>query len=108
MLSEGHVGKDDVLALRNGHLVMFLDRESYERTGLVGQPHGTKGSRGLRSRWGELFHNTFACRTSNTMQCSSSISMPHPCRLAKGGLTDWYMPASMCLQNRSHGCFTTP
>ncbi|EFX00359.1 ribonuclease p protein subunit [Grosmannia clavigera kw1407] len=51
ILSQGYVNKDDVFAFRNGLLTMFLDRESYERTGLVGRPHGAKGGRGLRSRW---------------------------------------------------------
>lgn len=33
---------------------MFLDKETYERAGLVGKPHGTKGGRGLRPRWSML------------------------------------------------------
>ncbi|KAK0745002.1 ribonuclease P 40kDa subunit-domain-containing protein [Apiosordaria backusii] len=51
MLSEGRRGIDNVFALRNGYLTMFLDKESYERAGLVGKPHGVKGNRGLKSRW---------------------------------------------------------
>lgn len=31
---------------------MFLDKETYERAGLVGKPHGVKGMRGLKPRWG--------------------------------------------------------
>jgi ribonuclease P/MRP protein subunit RPP40 len=31
---------------------MFLDKETYERAGLVGKPHGVKGKRGLKPRWG--------------------------------------------------------
>ncbi|KAG7287673.1 hypothetical protein NEMBOFW57_007186 [Staphylotrichum longicolle] len=30
---------------------MFLDKETYERAGLVGKPHGVKGQRGLKPRW---------------------------------------------------------
>lgn len=30
---------------------MYLDKEAYERAGLVGKPHGAKGNRGLRPRW---------------------------------------------------------
>lgn len=31
---------------------MYLDKETYERAGLVGKPYGPKGSRGLKARWG--------------------------------------------------------
>jgi ribonuclease P/MRP protein subunit RPP40 len=30
---------------------MYLDKETYERAGLVGKPHGAKGNRGLKPRW---------------------------------------------------------
>lgn len=30
---------------------MYLDKEAYERAGLVGKPHGVKGKRGLKPRW---------------------------------------------------------
>lgn len=32
---------------------MYLDKETYERAGLVGKPHGVKGQRDLKPRWGE-------------------------------------------------------
>lgn len=67
MLSEGRIGIDDVFCLRNGrpswlflhmslsymsgNLQMFLEKETYERAGLVGKPHGAKGDRGLKPRW---------------------------------------------------------
>lgn len=31
---------------------MYLDKETYERAGLTGRPHGSKGSRGVKPRWG--------------------------------------------------------
>jgi hypothetical protein len=31
---------------------MFLDRETYERAGLVGKPYGAKGDRARKPRWG--------------------------------------------------------
>ncbi|KAI0160864.1 ribonuclease P 40kDa subunit [Hypoxylon sp. FL1284] len=34
-----------------GVLTLYLDKETYERAGLVGQPHGAKGKRGLKPRW---------------------------------------------------------
>lgn len=55
MLSEGRRGIDNVFALRAGMLTMFLDKEAYERAGLVGKPHGVKGKRGLKPRWSEQF-----------------------------------------------------
>lgn len=30
---------------------MYLEKETYERAGLVGKPHGVKGNRGVRPRW---------------------------------------------------------
>ncbi|KAK4233888.1 ribonuclease P 40kDa subunit-domain-containing protein [Achaetomium macrosporum] len=51
MLSEGRRGIDNVFALRSGTLTMFLDKEAYERAGLVGKPHGAKGKRGTKPRW---------------------------------------------------------
>ncbi|KAL2143784.1 hypothetical protein VTI28DRAFT_9999 [Corynascus sepedonium] len=51
MLSEGRRGIDNVFALRRGALTMFLDKETYERAGLVGKPDGAKGNRGTRPRW---------------------------------------------------------
>ncbi|KAK3390802.1 ribonuclease P 40kDa subunit-domain-containing protein [Podospora didyma] len=51
MLSEGRRGIDNVFCLKNGVLTMFLDKEAYERAGLVGKPHGVKGKRGMKPRW---------------------------------------------------------
>ncbi|KAK3294601.1 ribonuclease P 40kDa subunit-domain-containing protein [Chaetomium fimeti] len=51
MLSEGRIGIDNVFTLRRGTLTMYLDRETYERAGLVGKPHGVKGKRGTKPRW---------------------------------------------------------
>lgn len=36
-----------------GVLTMFVDKETYERAGLVGKPYGAKGGRGSKPRWGE-------------------------------------------------------
>lgn len=33
---------------------MYLDKETYERAGLVGKPYGVKGHRGLKPRWGKM------------------------------------------------------
>lgn len=30
---------------------MYLDKETYERAGLVGHIHGVKGNRGSKPRW---------------------------------------------------------
>ncbi|TRX98801.1 hypothetical protein FHL15_000143 [Xylaria flabelliformis] len=71
MLSEGKAGTDNVFSIKDGmadppswqpipfidgscfqgKLVMYLDKETYERAGLVGKPHGVKGGRGLQPRW---------------------------------------------------------
>lgn len=39
------------LQTKTGKLTMYLDKEAYERAGLVGKPYGAKGNRGLRPRW---------------------------------------------------------
>ncbi|KAI0145625.1 ribonuclease P 40kDa subunit-domain-containing protein [Xylariaceae sp. FL1272] len=51
MLSEGRVDRDNVFSIKDGILTMYLDKETYERAGLVGEPHGAKGARGLKPRW---------------------------------------------------------
>lgn len=51
MLSEGVHGVDNVYSLRDGILTMTLDKETYERAGLVGKPDGAKGARAARARW---------------------------------------------------------
>ncbi len=51
MLSEGVHGVDNVFSLREGMLTLALDKESYERAGLVGRPDGSTGSRRSRLRW---------------------------------------------------------
>ncbi|KAF7538047.1 hypothetical protein G7054_g3237 [Neopestalotiopsis clavispora] len=51
MLSQGDTSQDNVFSLKDGQLTMFLDKEAYERAGLVGKPHGVKGKRGLKPRW---------------------------------------------------------
>jgi ribonucleases P/MRP protein subunit RPP40 len=35
---------------------MFLDKEAYERAGLVGKPHGVKGKRCSKPRWSKCGH----------------------------------------------------
>ncbi|KAI1201691.1 ribonuclease P 40kDa subunit [Nemania serpens] len=51
MLSEGKVGTGNVFSIKDGKLTMYLDKETYERAGLVGKPHGAKGARGSKPRW---------------------------------------------------------
>ncbi|KFY36369.1 hypothetical protein V494_05051 [Pseudogymnoascus sp. VKM F-4513 (FW-928)] len=51
MLSEGKHGVNDVYSLRDGVLTLALEKESYERAGLAGEPDGAKGKRGARARW---------------------------------------------------------
>ncbi|ROT36729.1 ribonuclease P 40kDa subunit [Sodiomyces alkalinus F11] len=51
MLSEGRKTVENVFSLREGLLTMYLDKETYERAGLVGKPHGAKGGRGVKPRW---------------------------------------------------------
>ncbi|KAF5623908.1 ribonuclease P MRP subunit POP1 [Fusarium sp. NRRL 52700] len=40
-----------LFTLREGVLTMFMEKETYERAGLVGKPYGAKGGRGSKPRW---------------------------------------------------------
>jgi len=40
------------MILELGILTLHLDKENYERAGLVGKPEGVKGKRGTKPRWG--------------------------------------------------------
>ncbi|CAG8980437.1 hypothetical protein HYALB_00012924 [Hymenoscyphus albidus] len=51
MLSEGNPATENVYTLREGILTLHLDKESYERAGIVGKPEGVKGKRGTKPRW---------------------------------------------------------
>ncbi|KAL8342170.1 hypothetical protein RB601_005114 [Gaeumannomyces tritici] len=51
MLSEGRPGQDNVFTIKAGKLTMFLDKETYERAGMVGETHGVKGDRCSKPRW---------------------------------------------------------
>ncbi|KAF4978899.1 hypothetical protein FZEAL_4785 [Fusarium zealandicum] len=51
MLSEGKTTAGTLFTLRDGVLTMYLDKETYERAGLVGKPYGAKGGRGSKPRW---------------------------------------------------------
>ncbi|KAM0133267.1 hypothetical protein ACHAO1_006366 [Botrytis cinerea] len=51
MLSKGMMGVDNVFSLSEGILTLHLDKETYERSGLVGKPEGIKGKREHRPRW---------------------------------------------------------
>lgn len=73
MLSKGRIGADNVFSLSEGKLLRFghieiehlltssgiltlhLDKESYERSGLVGKPEGIKGKREHRPRWSRFY-----------------------------------------------------
>ncbi|KAM0433243.1 hypothetical protein ACHAPT_004116 [Fusarium lateritium] len=54
LLSEGKSTVGRLFALHEGILTMYLDKETYERAGLVGKPYGAKGGRGSKPRWDGL------------------------------------------------------
>ncbi|KAM5381777.1 hypothetical protein ACJZ2D_002997 [Fusarium nematophilum] len=51
MLSEGKMTAGTLYTLRQGVLTMYLEKDTYERAGLVGKPYGAKGGRGSKPRW---------------------------------------------------------
>ncbi|KAI1029573.1 hypothetical protein LB503_007976 [Fusarium chuoi] len=46
-----YIKKGKQFALCLSVLTMFVDKETYERAGLVGKPYGAKGGRGSKPRW---------------------------------------------------------
>ncbi|KAI9158836.1 Ribonuclease P protein subunit p40 [Paramyrothecium foliicola] len=103
MLSEGNSVADNVFTLRDGHLTMYLDKETFERAGLVGKPYGVKGNRGLKPRWvvsydlksPTMLHGkkgfdrlVYACKQvlsqrNSWLFCNRSESYPEPDPLSK-------------------------
>jgi len=51
MLSEGISKEGNSFFLKDGLLSLILERESYERAGLAGQPYGPKATGGIRPKW---------------------------------------------------------
>ncbi|KAL2104727.1 hypothetical protein VUR80DRAFT_9766 [Thermomyces stellatus] len=51
MLSQGIQNIDNIFTIVDGELTMYLDKETYERAGLVGKPDGAKGNRAGKPRW---------------------------------------------------------
>ncbi|XWW95996.1 hypothetical protein V2A60_003966 [Cordyceps javanica] len=51
MLSEGNPTSGNSFALSGGKLRMYLDRETYERSGLPGKIDERNGSREMRPKW---------------------------------------------------------
>ncbi|KAI9794692.1 MAG: hypothetical protein M1833_007408 [Piccolia ochrophora] len=52
MISEGRAGVDNTYSLCDGVLRLSLDKETYERAGLVGKPSGTAKMQRKKGRWG--------------------------------------------------------
>ncbi|KAL7628465.1 hypothetical protein AAE478_002668 [Parahypoxylon ruwenzoriense] len=65
MLSEGRLDSENVFSLKDGVLTMHLDKETYERAGLVGKPQGVKGKRGLKPRWSTSSDASTVMKTTN-------------------------------------------
>lgn len=74
MLSEGNSATESVYTLKEGKfpfrvithsltlqgiLTLHLDKESYERAGIVGKPEGVKGKRGTKPRWSESRNQSY-------------------------------------------------
>ncbi|KAF9873714.1 ribonuclease P 40kDa subunit [Colletotrichum karsti] len=98
MHSEGKTTVDNVFTLREGLLTMYLDKETYERAGLVGKEHGVKGKRGLKPRWivsyqlrdSSMFHGKkgfdrllYACKNvfntpATWLFCNATTTTPSP------------------------------
>ncbi|KAF5574808.1 ribonuclease P MRP subunit POP1 [Fusarium pseudoanthophilum] len=94
-------GKNYALCL--SILTMFVDKETYERAGLVGKPYGAKGGRGSKPRWMVTYNLRepsmlrghkgydrliYACKSVFTQPmtwlfCNSTTETPNPDPLQK-------------------------
>ncbi|KAF5699447.1 ribonuclease P MRP subunit POP1 [Fusarium mundagurra] len=94
-------GKNYALCL--SVLTMFVDKETYERAGLVGKPYGAKGGRGSKPRWMVTYNLRdpsmlrghkgydrliYACKSVFTQPitwlfCNSTTQIPNPDPLQK-------------------------
>ncbi|KAF5695472.1 ribonuclease P MRP subunit POP1 [Fusarium denticulatum] len=94
-------GKNNALCL--SILTMFVDKETYERAGLVGKPYGAKGGRGSKPRWMVTYNLRdpsmlrghkgydrliYACKSVFTQPmtwlfCNSTAQIPNPDPLEK-------------------------
>ncbi|QGI64744.1 hypothetical protein CEK26_008698 [Fusarium fujikuroi] len=112
MLSEGQTTVGMLFTLREGIqmdqilggvLTMFVDKETYERAGLVGKPYGAKGGRGSKPRWVVTYNLrdpsmlrghkgydrlAYACKAVFTQPitwlfCNSTSQIPNPDPLQK-------------------------
>ncbi|EWG49344.1 hypothetical protein FVEG_08905 [Fusarium verticillioides 7600] len=103
MLSEGQTTVGMLFTLREGILTMFVDKETYERAGLVGKPYGAKGGRGSKPRWMVTYNLRdpsmlrghkgydrliYACKSVFTQPmtwlfCNSTTQIPNPDPLQK-------------------------
>jgi ribonuclease P/MRP protein subunit RPP40 len=59
MLSEGRSGTDNVLSLSDGVLRIEVDKPTYEKVGLEGQPVGGEGRKHVKARFGKLLSRCF-------------------------------------------------
>lgn len=86
---------------------MHLDKETYERAGLTGKPHGVKGKRGLKPRWSTWDSFRVLLMTTNLFLklCNSTSGAP-PCSTERRGLTDWHTHAKTYSTRLSPGFFT--
>jgi hypothetical protein len=48
-----------VIDIFAGVLKLYLDKENYERAGIVGKPDGVKGKRGTKPWWSGHLENPF-------------------------------------------------
>ncbi|KAF4433091.1 ribonuclease P MRP subunit POP1 [Fusarium acutatum] len=98
-----YIKKGKPFTLCFGVLTMFVDKETYERAGLVGKPYGAKGGRGSKPRWVVTYNLRdpsmlrghkgydrliYACKTVFTQPmtwlfCNSTTQIPNPDPLQK-------------------------
>ncbi|KAF5696283.1 ribonuclease P MRP subunit POP1 [Fusarium globosum] len=98
-----YIKKGKQFALCLSVLTMFVDKETYERAGLVGKPYGAKGGRGSKPRWVVTYNLrdpsmlrghkgydrlVYACKAVFTQPitwlfCNSTSQIPNPDPLQK-------------------------
>ena len=55
---------------------MYLDKETYERAGLMGKPYGVKGGRGMKPRWSKSPNQILLCSLTFKLVVSYDLRSP--------------------------------
>lgn len=98
MLSEGRPGVDQRMTLIDGILRVEVDKATFERMGLKGNPVPTTGRKHVMARYCTLpgqCHSSVNDLTNYDQQSKSTFAN-HQCSTARKALSESFGPSKMC------------